>query len=929
MGTTPRGTSPRGTTSGETTPDESEAGSADRVIAAPGRGWLQHLAAPLAILVPAAIALALFHALSRQMDYHAITALLRRLPPGAFALSLAASLFSYAALVARDGTILRFLGVPVDRMTLLIGAFCGSALGNAIGFGTLSGGAVRYRIYGAAGVRPAQIARLMGWILVCFGAGLLVFGAASAALAAGAIGRLVHLRPEWVRIGGILVLAAAALLAVIVTRGGAAASRMGPPQRGASQVGASRIGPVPAGSDRQSGAGGGTAASAWLRARGFTLQRPGLGFLLVQLGVLSADLLGAGAALYVLLPDTHIGFAPFMAVYTVALALGVLSHVPGGLGVFEAVVIFALGRAVAANQVAAALLAYRAIYFFLPLLVSAGLLAAVELRAVSRRITPAGLARLRHGAEALAPVYLGVITFAIGAMLVVSGATPAFSRRLATLQTTVPLWVVETSHLLASLLGVALLFVARGLFRRLDGAWWLALGITAISLVLAIAKGLAFVEAGVLCCLLALLLATRRRFDRPAWLLGERFTPGWNAAVALVVAVSIWMMSFAFRDVPYAGDLWWQFAFDAKAPRALRATFAAAALAGAIGLWQLLRLSPGRVGPPTAPDLARATAILRAQPHADALLALMGDKSFLFSESGRAFLMYAKRGRSWVALHGPVGPVEDWQALIGRFVALADAHGGRAAFYQIRPETLGLYLDAGLQIMKLGEEARIDLASWSLAGPGRSHLRYALKRGARDGLTYERVPRDAVATLIRSLAMISSQWLAGRGAREKGFSVAWFSPAYVAAQSVALVRQNGRPVAFATLMTTDLHEEASIGVMRHLSDASAYAMEFLFTSLALDLQGQGWRWLSLGMAPLSGLAATPLASIWHRLGGLLWQHGGRLYDFQGLRRFKNKFQPEWQPRYLAASGTVGPFLALADVAALAGGAAASRHMEWA
>jgi phosphatidylglycerol lysyltransferase len=106
--------------------------------------------------------------------------------------------------------------------------------------------------------------------------------------------------------------------------------------------------------------------------------------------------------------------------------------------------------------------------------------------------------------------------------------------------------------------------------------------------------------------------------------------------------------------------------------------------------------------------------------------------------------------------------------------------------------------------------------------------------------------------------------------------------------------------------------------MRHFPDASPYAMEFLFTHLALELKRAGFGRLSLGVAPLSGLATTPLSSTWHRVGRLLWRHGTALYDFQGLHRFKNKFTPRWEPRYLAANGAVDPFVALADVVALTG-----------
>ena len=174
------------------------------------------------------------------------------------------------------------------------------------------------------------------------------------------------------------------------------------------------------------------------------------------------------------------------------------------------------------------------------------------------------------------------------------------------------------------------------------------------------------------------------------------------------------------------------------------------------------------------------------------------------------------------------------------------------------------------------------------------------------------------------LQAISDAWLDKLGGREKGFGVAAFSPRYVAAQSVALVRQEGKPVAFVTLMRTDAQAEATIGVMRRLPEASPYAMEYLLTQLALKLKDAGYSCLSLGMSPLAGLSQMPLSSHWHRVGGLIWKHGNLLYDFQGLQRFKNKFHPVWEPRYLAASGMVAPFVALADIAVLTGGRKAAK-----
>jgi phosphatidylglycerol lysyltransferase len=120
-------------------------------------------------------------------------------------------------------------------------------------------------------------------------------------------------------------------------------------------------------------------------------------------------------------------------------------------------------------------------------------------------------------------------------------------------------------------------------------------------------------------------------------------------------------------------------------------------------------------------------------------------------------------------------------------------------------------------------------------------------------------------------------------------------------------------------MTTYLNVEATVGVMRHLADASPYVMDYLFVQLALHLKNEGYRSLSLGVAPFSGVQPTPLSSPLHQLGSMVWRFGGRFYNFQGLRAFKGKFQPRWEPRYLAVSGWASALLTLVDLSILAGG----------
>jgi phosphatidylglycerol lysyltransferase len=839
---------------------------------------MRRAAGPAITILACAIMLAVFHGLSRGLDYRAIAHTVRDTPRTLIWISILFTGLSYVALIARDDCALAYTGARIAAAPLILASCCASALGNAIGFGPLTGESVRDRVYGTAGLPPEQVDRVMLFIEIGFGLGLVAFIAASAMLAGETLTSVLALSATSLHIlGAMLLLMTGGLIALGVRHRGS------------------------------------------LAIAGFSFSMPSPRIALTQLILTGFDLLAAAMALRILLPMAGIDFFSFAAIFATAIALGAISRVPGGLGVFECIIYLGLARYVSHNELAAALVIYRGVYFILPLMLAAGALALFELRSDAVLGEAPARRSVFAGADLLAPTFLSVVTFVIGAMLILSGATPAVDWRLAALQGVLPLWAVEISHLLATLAGVFLLFISRGLHHRLDGAWWLALLIALINVAFSLTKGLAFGETAAILFLLFLLLATRRQFTRPAAFLRQPFTIGWFLAIAAVIAAAIGIMLFAFRDVGYRREIWWQFEFDAQASRAMRALLGASIFALGISLWQLLRTATGRFELPSATKLASAASIIRGQERSAAMLALMGDKSFLFSRTAKSFLMYAKRGRSWVALFDPVGPHEEWSELVWRFVELADAHSGRAAFYQVRPDSLPVYLDAGLRVVKVGEEACVALANFSLEGSHRYGLRQTIRRGEREGLEFELLSPHQVCREQNALARISDAWLAAHGGHERRFSVAAYEPGFIAAQSVAIARRAGRPVAFVSFMTTDAQTEATIGLMRHLSDAPPYAIEYIITHLALELRAMKFEALSLGMAPLAGLVRTPLSSRWHRMAGLVWELGGPIYNFQGLRSFKNKFRPIWEPRYLAASGTIGPFITLADVATLASG----------
>ena len=399
-----------------------------------------------------------------------------------------------------------------------------------------------------------------------------------------------------------------------------------------------------------------------------------------------------------------------------------------------------LTRFLPTPPIIASLLAYRAIYYALPLSIGALMLFAhevIEARAQVRRMAGA----LGQWTTMIVPQVLAITTFIGGVILLFSGATPEMRGRLALLRDLIPLPILESSHFFGSLAGAALLLLARGLQRRLDAAYFLTLIVLAAGACFSLLKGLDYEEATILSMMFLALLPCHKHFHRRASLISERFTPGWIIAITLALAGSIWLGMFSYEHVQYREELWYRFSFfQGHAPRFLRATVGAVSLMVIFAVAKLLQ--PGRPEPqlPDEEEMRRAAEIVKNSCDTNASLALLGDKAFLFSDNNEAFIMYGIEGRTWVSLGNPVGPLNEWPELIWDFHEMVDAHGGRTVFYEVPPESLHLYLDIGLSLLKIGEEARVDLNTFSLEGGAHKKLRHAHQKLLNNGCELQIVP---------------------------------------------------------------------------------------------------------------------------------------------------------------------------------------------
>ena len=826
---------------------------------------------PLALFL---VSLLVLHSELRATRWSDIAAALRATGGGAAAAAVILCILSYLAMSLQDTLALSASGRKVPIGHVLRIALIANGIGQSAGASLLSAGALRWRFYAGLDLSAAEA----GYVTLFAELGTALGLAATLAIALmvdpGALTRL------GINADIALILAALLFVALLAY----------------PLLAAMRTAPI--------------------FIKGFALNVPRLPLVLGQMALGVIDVLCAAGALIVLVqPDPSHIFATLLA-FAAASSVAALSGIPAGLGSFEATLIV-LSPA-ANHSLLAAILVYRLTYYLLPLVASAlGLL--TFQRAGALALGGRTLRALRVIARNVAPQAVGLLLLATGLIFLLSGASNALDVRMNALKAWMPLAVIETSHLIASVSGFFLLILAHGAFRRLRAAHHIAAIVLVVGAVASIAKGLDLEEAMVALIALGALYLGRDAFDRRSALFDEPFSLSWIALIVLFVAASIWLGLFSFRHVEYSHDLWWRFAFDAGAPRFLRATLAVAIAAAGVSLWALIHPSATARRAAPAPDLAQIRSIVAASPVSESWMALTGDKSFLLNKAGTAFLMYGAKGRSRIAFGDPVGPDCEAAGLLWAFREMCDRDDLRPVHYQIDGAHLARYVDLGYTFLKLGEEARVPLADFDLKGKRWANLRYARARAERDGASFEFAPVEAIPGLMEALKQVSDAWLKDKNTREKGFTVGTFAPDYLKETPCALVKQDGTIKAFANVLVSADHEEISIDLMRHTGDAPYGTMDFLFVELGLWARAQGFRYLNLGLAPLSGLETHKLAPVWAKAGALVFAHGEHFYNFAGLRAYKEKFSPEWRAKYMASHGGLDAVAALTDAAALISG----------
>ncbi|MEA5549991.1 phosphatidylglycerol lysyltransferase domain-containing protein [Anabaena cylindrica UHCC 0172] len=509
-----------------------------------------------------------------------------------------------------------------------------------------------------------------------------------------------------------------------------------------------------------------------------------------------------------------------------------------------------------------------------------------------------------------------ILTGLVGVVNVLSAVTPNLYGRNHWLREFLPFEIRATGHIFAALTGFVLLTLATNLLRRKRVAWLLTICLLVVSIFSHLIKGLDYEESILSGILLVQLFLMRHVFtaqsDRPSIARGVRVLIG-----ALLFTLAYGTVGFYLLDGKFTENFNWKdailqtlamfftednlglqpktkfggfFADSIYIIAVSTMTFAVVMLLQPV----FLQKSANSVDRQKAKEIVEQYGCCSL-----AAFTLLSDKSYFFSPSGKSVIAYVPKGRGAIALGDPIGSIEDRPEVIVGFQQFCQRNDWYPAFYQTLPDELDIYISLGFRILKIGEEAIVDLKNFTLQGKAGKNFRPSINRLTKLGYQVSFYQPPITHELLHQLKPVSDEWLKMAQGSEKRFSLGWFDEAYLRDCEIAVVHNStGNVVAFTNVLPEYQLNEITIDMMRHRSDIENGMMDFLFISLLQHFKEAGYDTFNFGLSALAGVGENLESRRLEKVLHYLYEHLNGFYNFQGLHAYKDKFHPTWEPRYL-------------------------------
>ncbi len=546
-----------------------------------------------------------------------------------------------------------------------------------------------------------------------------------------------------------------------------------------------------------------------------------------------------------------------------------------------------------------------------------------------------------------------LLSLAVAAMGVVDLLSAILSRpsdRLLAIRGLLPTEMLDTSRTFTLLAGALLLVTAWGLRRGKRRAFVAALFLCAVSIPFNLLKAFDFEEATVAAALMFFLGLGGGAFPvKSRELTGAalRSRAVWIAlGLAIYAVIGCWILEWqlgpheASFQRAIAEAIYQTFGIGSPALDVPRRNRIAEWFLGSISVMSftlLTLLAIAAMRPALHRGRHRAEAARVAElvrQHGDssvAAFALERDVDYFFSANGRAVIAYRFESDTLLVIGDPIGPEDEIPSLLVDFERFCREHDWSFAFYQARPEHRALYRQRGWRMVHIGEDPVIQAARFSLEGPAVATVRRAVRKLERQGIEARAFvpgenplePSWDTESLLEELREISAEWLKLHRGAENGFCMGQFDPHHLSDVwlSVAWNPAQQRAEAFATFVPIWARRGWALDLLRRRPDAVSGVSEFLIVKTVEKVRDRGDQMLSLSLSALAKVerevsAAGDGPTADDRARELLMQRLARFYDFKGVFRWKQKFDPEFEPRDLVYPDPLAlPRIALALVRA--------------
>jgi phosphatidylglycerol lysyltransferase len=812
--------------------------------------WLKFILVPLGFLIFIG-ALTLLNNQLQAISYAQIKNALANIPNTKILIAMGLALLYYILLGGYDIVAYKYIepNVPMKPRDIAFICFISNAIGNNTGYSMLFGGSLRYRLYSIHNISMLTVTKVLFFSSATIWLGLLAIGGVIFTVSPVPFGDIGSHNISSTTLGIIFLLI---LVSYIIL------SAVNPKT-------------IP------------------IINKKISPPRPNI--VSWQILLAAADWIVASLTLWILMPQ-EVGYFVLLKAFLAAQLLGIISQVPGGMGVFEAAITLLLPQAASSPEIIGGLLVYRSIFYFFPLSVALIMLFSYESVHLIKRVDEK-TQMIGKAFSSIIVQFLGVLTFfagMIGVFIATTVSDPHYTKPFAT-------WAFNIVHFLHAVFSASLMFLARGIILRISKARTFVCIILGFLIISSLVIG-KYPLIVYFVLLLIVFLFSKQYFYRTRNLFNLPMSMWWYCAIFSGLVLFVWIGVFINKENFFA-----QAALNGLVDTLLNTDNVGRFLRAAVGMSLIFiivvldHLRPANLFK-TKIAKQEILNIVQSSKYTYAYYALADDKKIFTNDQKTALIMYTTLSNIRMAFFDPIGEEKQKAELLWKFKEDADREQESIVFIGADKQYIRFYKDIGLDIFPLGKKAKTFLPSWKDEGDFYKHLQ---EFAASEKIEYEILTSDRRDEIKEHVYPIFNMLEANAHYDIPSPYPGHFDKKTFANNDYAVLKKNGVIYAFAVLEKTHDKNEMSAPVMgfnKFNHDDFAYLMYKNY----LYAKSENFNWFDLGLTPFK--SDDDKKNVMSHFAKLFIYSPYFNNDIDALKNFKEQFHPIWREKFMAMSPSI-------------------------